>query len=189
MITLLLSLEVETVSNIRVAGITKDSIVDGPGLRYVVFAQGCYHKCEGCHNPQTHDPQAGISMDTDKIFEEFISNPTYTGITFSGGEPFLQADAFADLAIKIRRYLNESQDKRELSIICYTGYTYEELKKAIGEGVMSYMRLLYNIDYLIDGRFEKDKASLDCAWRGSTNQRIIDANESLRTGTLVEADI
>ena len=64
-------------SNLRVSGIIKDSIVDGPGLRYVIFVQGCYHKCEGCHNPQTHDPQGGITMDIDKIYEEFISNPMY----------------------------------------------------------------------------------------------------------------
>ena len=171
-------------SNLRVSGIVKDSIVDGPGLRYVVFVQGCYHKCEGCHNPQTHDPQGGITMDTDKIYEEFIHNITYSGITFSGGEPFLQADALADLAIKINH-----SGFNELDIICYTGYTYEQIKKGIDEGIMSYMRLLYNIDYLIDGKFEKDKASLDCKWRGSTNQRIIDVRASLKEGKVVEVEL
>lgn len=178
-------------SNLRVSGIMKDSIVDGPGLRYVVFVQGCYHKCEGCHNPQTHDPQGGITMDTDNILKEFISNPMYNGITFSGGEPFLQADALADLAIAINKYFNSSvaQVGREFNIICYTGYTYEQIKKGIDEGIMSYMRLLYNIDYLIDGKFEKDKASLDCKWRGSTNQRIIDVRASLREGKVVEVEL
>lgn len=171
-------------SNLRVAGITKDSIVDGPGLRYVVFVQGCYHKCEGCHNPQTHDPQGGISMDIDKIYEEFIGNTTYSGITFSGGEPFLQADALADLAIKINH-----SGFHELDIICYTGYTYEQIKQGIDEGVMSYMRLLYNIDYLIDGKFDKDKASLDCKWRGSTNQRIIDVKASIKQNKVVEVEL
>lgn len=171
-------------SHIRIAGITKDSIVDGPGLRYTVFVQGCFNKCEGCHNPQTHDPMGGVTMDTDKIYEEFISNPMWTGITFSGGEPFLQSDPLADIAIRIKR------DHPEKNIICYTGYKYEYIRDMIDkEKVMSYMRLLYNIDYLIDGPFEKDRASLDCKWRGSTNQRIIDVPQSIKAGYVVEADI
>lgn len=171
-------------SILRVSGIIKDSIVDGPGLRYTVFTQGCYHKCEGCHNPQTHDPQGGFSVDTDKLFEEFMANPMYKGITLSGGEPFLQSDPLADLVIKIRR-TDPSKD-----IICYSGYTFEQLKKSIDvDRIMSYMRLLYNIDYLIDGPFVKDKASLDCKWRGSTNQRIIDVKASLQAGKVIEADI
>jgi anaerobic ribonucleoside-triphosphate reductase activating protein len=180
-------------ANLRVAQIMKDSIVDGPGLRYVIFVQGCYHKCEGCHNPQTHDPTGGFNIDTNKIFEEFASNPMYEGITFSGGEPFLQSDALADLAIEINKYYHRSIDQvGYLNIICYTGYTFEHLMNAINnEGIMSYMRLLYNIDYLIDGPFVKDKASLDCKWRGSTNQRIIDVRATLRNndGKIVLADI
>ena len=104
----------------------------------------------------------------------------------------MQSDALADLAIKINKYRDSSiaQVGRNLDIICYTGYTFEYLMNAINnEGIMSYMRLLYNIDYLIDGPFVKDKASLECKWRGSTNQRIIDVKESLKTGKVVEADI
>jgi anaerobic ribonucleoside-triphosphate reductase activating protein len=172
-------------SKLRVAGIVKDSIVDGPGLRYAIFVQGCYHNCEGCHNPQTHDPKGGFMVDTDDIYNEVISNTTYSGVTFSGGEPFLQADALADLAVNINR-----AGFHELDIICYTGYTYEYLKKMIDEeGIKSYMRLLYNIDYLIDGPFIKDRASLDCKWRGSTNQRIIDVKASIKEGKVVEVDL
>lgn len=171
-------------STIRVSGIIKESIVDGPGIRYVVFTQGCYHKCEGCHNPQTHDPEGGFLTDTDKIYDEFVANPMYEGITFSGGEPFLQSDALADLAIKIKR---SHPDK---TIICYTGYTYEQIKKAIDtDRIMSYMRLLYNIDYLIDGRFDKDKASLDCKYRGSTNQRIIDVKMSIAENMVIPVEL
>lgn len=174
-------------ANLRVANIVKDSIVDGPGLRYVIFVQGCYHKCEGCHNPQTHDPQGGFNKNTDEIFAELICNPTYSGVTFSGGEPFLQADALADLAIRI----NKNIGFHEMDIICYTGYTFEHLWNAIKkEQIMSYMRLLYNIDYLIDGPFIKEKASLDCKWRGSTNQRIIDVRATIKNdGEIVLADI
>lgn len=171
-------------SNLRVSGIMKDSIVDGPGLRYAIFVQGCYHKCEGCHNPQTHDPNGGYTVDINTIFDEVMNNPTYTGVTFSGGEPFLQADALADLAIKFKA------SGRDLDIICYTGYTYEQIMTAIKDNnLLSYARLLYNIDYLIDGRFDKSKASLDCPWRGSTNQRIINVKESLIAKKLIEADI
>ena len=167
---------------LKIAGIQKDSIVDGPGLRYAVFTQGCFHKCEGCQNPQTHDPTGGYFMEIDDIFNEFISNYTYRGITFSGGEPFLQADALADLAIKIKR------SGKDRDIIVYTGYTYEEIDKIISEGSMSYFRLLSNIDYLIDGRFIKDKASLDCPFRGSTNQRIIDVKQTLAQKKVIEIE-
>ena len=105
------------------------------------------------------------------------------GVTFSGGEPFLQSDALAELAVRIKR-----ADKN-LSIICYTGYTYEELTKIIESGVLSYFKLLSNVDYLIDGRFEQDKASLNCNWRGSTNQRIIDVKQSLAQKTIVEVEL
>jgi anaerobic ribonucleoside-triphosphate reductase activating protein len=169
-------------STVKIAGVVKDSIVDGPGLRYAVFVQGCYHKCEGCHNPTTHDPNGGFFVYTDKIISEYLENPMYSGITFSGGEPFLQADALADIALAVKQ--------EGKNIICYTGYTFEYLLNAIQkEGVKSYMRLLYNIDYLIDGPFIKDKASLDCKWRGSTNQRIIDVKASIATGNVVEVEL
>lgn len=170
---------------LKVAGFNKESIVDGPGLRYTIFVQGCYHKCEGCHNPTTHDPKGGFCVDTKDILEEFKKNPMYNGITFSGGEPFLQADQLADIAISLK---HDSTFKGD--IICYTGYTYEHLMKSIKEeGIMSYMRLLYNIDYLIDGPFVKDKSSLDCKWRGSTNQRIIDVKASIASNTVVEVEL
>lgn len=179
--------------DIRIAGVTKDSIVDGPGLRYTVFVQGCNNNCEGCHNPQTHDPKGGYLTDVYKLYDEFMKNPLYSGITFSGGEPFLQADALYYLARMIK-IINP-----EKTIICYTGYTYEYLIKYCQEAngkyldkstAMSYYGLLHNIDYLIDGPFIKSKASLECKWRGSTNQRIIDVKASKDAGyTAVEVDI
>ena len=171
-------------SKLKVAGISKNSVVDGPGLRYVIFTQGCHHNCEGCQNPQTHDPNGGSFIDLDEIFTEFTSSTIYEGITFSGGEPFLQADILADLAIKIK-----SDTSCPHNIICYTGYTWEEIQSIIAKGVFDYARLLYNIDYLIDGRFDKNNVSLDCNWRGSTNQRIINVPESLKICKVIEADI
>ena len=115
-------------AQLRVAGFAKNSVVDGPGIRYTIFTQGCYHNCEGCQNPQTHNPNEGYFVDTDDIFEEFIGNSTYSGITFSGGEPFLQADALADLANKINH-----AGMHDLNIICYTGFTYEEIQNIIND--------------------------------------------------------
>lgn len=168
---------------LKVAGFAKNSIVDGPGIRYVIFTQGCYHKCEGCQNPQTHNPNEGKPIDINEILDEILGSTMIEGVTFSGGEPFLQADALAELAVQIKR-----ADK-SLNIICYTGYTYEELTKIIESGVLSYFKLLSNVDYLIDGRFEQDKASLNCNWRGSTNQRIIDVKQSLAQKTIVEVEL
>lgn len=168
---------------LKVAGFAKNSIVDGPGVRYVIFTQGCYHKCEGCQNPQTHNPNEGKLIDISEILDEILGSTMIEGVTFSGGEPFLQADALAELAVRIKR-----ADKG-LSIICYTGYTYEEITKIIDSGVLSYFKLLSNVDYLIDGRFEQDKASLNCNWRGSTNQRIIDVKQSLAEKAIVEVEL
>lgn len=168
---------------LKVAGFAKNSIVDGPGIRYVIFTQGCYHKCEGCQNPQTHNPNEGKLIDINEILDEILESTMIEGVTFSGGEPFLQADALAELAVRIKR------SDKNFSIICYTGYTYEELTKIIESGVLSYFKLLSNVDYLIDGRFEQDKASLNCNWRGSTNQRIIDVKQSLAQKTIVEVEL
>lgn len=170
-------------SKLKVSGIIKESVVDGPGIRYAIFTQGCFHKCEGCHNSQTHDPQGGYFVDTEDLFQEIIQNPIISGVTFTGGEPFLHADKLADLAIKLN-----NAGMNDMNIIVYTGYTYEEIQSLIKEGSLSYFRLINNIDYLIDGRFDKNKASLDCPFRGSTNQRIIDVRKSRQLGEIVTID-
>lgn len=170
-------------SKLKVSGIIKESVVDGPGIRYAIFTQGCFHKCEGCHNPQTHDPQGGYFVDTEDLFQEIIQNPIISGVTFTGGEPFLHADKLADLAIKLN-----NAGMNDMNIIVYTGYTYEEIQSLIKEGSLSYFRLINNIDYLIDGRFDKNKASLDCPFRGSINQRIIDVRKSRQLGEIVTID-
>lgn len=101
---------------IRIAGITQDSIVDGPGLRLAVFVQGCPHNCHGCHNPETHDFAGGRLIDTDEIIAMMDGNPLLSGITLTGGEPFCQPDACIELAKAAR--------ERGLSVWIYTGYTY-----------------------------------------------------------------
>lgn len=154
-------------SSIRIAGIVRESIVDGPGLRFVVFAQGCPHKCEGCHNPSTHDFSGGYDCEIDKILDAIGENPMLDGVTFSGGEPFCKEPAFYELAKGIReRYPH-------LNILAYSGWTYEQLLE------LSKMRyrtkdLLDMCDYLIDGPYKQEQRDLTLQFRGSRNQRIID---------------
>lgn len=162
--------------NIRIAGIVNDSIVDGTGMRFTVFAQGCPHRCPGCHNPQTHDFESGTEMDTDEIIARFRKNPLLDGITLSGGEPFCQSAACLELA--------SAAHASSLNVWAYSGYSYEELLA----GHADWRALLNEIDVLVDGRFQMDKRSLECRFRGSSNQRLIDVPSSLKQGGVVEIE-
>lgn len=164
-------------STLRIAGIVRESIVDGPGIRFVVFGQGCPHGCEGCHNPESHDFKGGYDCNIDKIIEEIDKNPLLKGITFSGGEPFCQAGAFAALGEKIK--------KRGLSVVTFTGYTYEELRTKNDNETDE---LLTVTDLLVDGRFILSQRDLTLRFRGSKNQRIIDMNKTRETGSLAVAE-
>ena len=159
---------------IRIAGTVSESIVDGPGFRYTVFVQGCPHGCPGCHNPQTHDPSGGKLVDTDELFKECIEDPLNKGVTFSGGEPFCQAAALWELGKRFKEC--------DLSIWCYSGWTFEELQDR-GEDVR---KLLSVVDVLVDGRFAVDRRTLSLPFRGSDNQRLIDVRESMARGSVVE---
>ena len=158
---------------IDLAGIVNDSIVDGPGIRMTIFAQGCPHHCPGCHNPETWDFGCGTPMDEARIAEIVATNPLCRGVTFSGGEPFAQAEAFAKLAQLLKQ--------RGYEVASYSGYTFEQLTK----GTQAQQALLQSIDVLIDGRFEQAQRSLEIAFRGSRNQRIIDVKKSLAAGEAV----
>jgi len=165
--------------NIRLAGINNDSIVDGHGLRYTIFVQGCPHHCVGCHNPQTHDFNGGYIYTTDKLLKSIQENPLLDGVTFSGGEPFCQAKALAYLGKEIKRLgLN-------LDIITYTGFTFEYLIKNANYD-NGYLELLAVSDMIVDGQFQIDKKSYDLVFRGSSNQRFIDCKKSLKHGKPIE---
>ncbi|SHI67987.1 anaerobic ribonucleoside-triphosphate reductase activating protein [Lutispora thermophila] len=164
---------------IRIAGIIKESIVDGPGIRMVVFAQGCKHKCPGCHNPETHSFDGGTLVTVDSVLEQAKANPLLDGITFSGGEPFEQAEAFAILAQKAK--------KLNLDIMTYTGYTYEYILENSSKH-KGWDELLDETDILVDGRYEKDKRNLLLKFRGSENQRIIDVKKSKIENRIVIMD-
>ena len=160
---------------IRIAGLVEESIVDGPGIRFVVFTQGCPHGCRGCHNPQTHDFNGGRDESIEKIASMIDSDPLLKGVTLSGGEPFMQAGKLVKLLNKIK---NE-----KLNVITYTGFKYEELiEKANAEN--NFMELLKASDILIDGKFELDKKEEGLKFRGSSNQRAIDVKKSLESNTI-----
>ena len=167
-------------SELRISGVIRESIVDGPGIRFVVFCQGCPHRCEGCHNPQTHDFDGGNMCSVERILEEIKKNPLLKGVTFSGGEPFSQPEALCELADGIL--------EMGLDIIVYSGYTFEELL-GMSEKISHVKGLLEKCYVLIDGRFELDKRTLALPFRGSTNQRIIDLKKSFEKGEAVEMDL
>ncbi|CEN26648.1 anaerobic ribonucleoside-triphosphate reductase activating protein [Paraclostridium sordellii] len=159
---------------IRLASpITLDSIVDGPGLRAVLWTQGCNHNCKGCHNPQTHDILGGYEEDTDNINNEIIKLKLHRGITLSGGEPFLQSEALAEVA--------KTCKKNNLDVWIYSGYTIEELLNKKNSSYFNNLNLLRNVDVLVDGRFIEAKRDISLKFRGSSNQRIIDVKKTLET--------
>ena len=161
----------------RCASLTDDSIVNGPGIRYVIWTQGCIHHCKGCHNPETWDKTKGYEEDTDVIFEKIKNNFLLDGITFSGGDPFEQCVPLSHLAGRIHK-------ETKLSVLAFTGYTYEYLIENSNND-NHFMDLLKECDYLVDGPFVKDLQSYELAFRGSSNQRFIDVKKSLKTGKTV----
>ncbi len=148
---------------LKVSGLIDESIVDGPGIRLVVFVQGCLQACPGCHNPETHTTEGGQLYNIDEILERYAENPLLDGVTFSGGEPFLQAYPLALLAKMIHG--------KGGTVFTYTGYVFENLVRTGLPGALS---LLEETDLLIDGPYIEDQASLDLDFRGSANQRILD---------------
>ncbi|MHB1392297.1 MAG: anaerobic ribonucleoside-triphosphate reductase activating protein [Clostridia bacterium] len=159
---------------LRVAGIVKESVVDGPGFRYVIFAQGCTHGCKGCHNPDTHALDRGYGVDTDSLVEDIKQSRYIDGVTFSGGEPLLQAEAFIHIAEKLK--------ESNINIVCYTGFTFEELVESKDECCI---KLLGLTDMLIDGPYMEELKDISLTYRGSTNQRIIDVKSSIREKKVV----
>lgn len=166
-------------NRIKIAGIVNETISDGPGLRMTVFAQGCPHGCEGCHNEHTHDYNGGHYVSVNEILEKIDKNPLLDGVTFSGGEPFEQAQAFAGLGGRIK--------ERGLNVITYTGYTFEYLTKN-ADDLNMFGALLEVTDYLVDGPYEADKKNYLLKFKGSSNQRVIDCAKSLSSGNICEFD-
>ena len=159
--------------SIRIAGIVRESIVDGPGIRFTVFCQGCPHACKGWHNPETHDFAGGKDVSIDRLIEEIEKDKLLAGVTFSGGEPFCQAEAFVELGKRVKDL--------GLNITVFSGYTLEQLNDMSVQNA-DVRELLALTDILIDGPFVNDLRDLTLQFRGSSNQRVIDMNETRRSG-------
>ena len=166
-------------SMLRISGIIRESVVDGPGVRFVVFTQGCPHHCPGCHNPDTHSFEGGKLVDINRIAGEISQNPLLKGVTLSGGEPFCQPGPLAELAHIVHA--------KGLDVMVYSGYTFEQLLKR-AETEPDVQALLSETDVLVDGRFIQAEKSLLLKFRGSKNQRILDIPQSLAKGEPIWAE-
>ncbi len=158
---------------VNVAGIKKESLIDGPGVSFVVFLQGCLQSCPGCHNPETRSLDGGYQVNIDELFEDISSSRGIDTVVLSGGEPFLQAEPLSFLAARLK--------KRSYRMVVYSGYTFEQLSGSSSSN-NAYLKLLQQTDILIDGPFMEEEKDLNLAFRGSKNQRIIDVPASLKDG-------
>lgn len=161
------------------AGILDNSLANGKGIRKAFFAQGCKHHCEDCFNPHTWSFKGGVEFDCDQLIKETINQTYLAGITFTGGDPFEQAEAFAYIANGLNKKYN---------VWVYTGYTYDEILE-IGKTKPCFIDLLKSIDVLIDGKFIKKLADSNLKYKGSSNQRIIDIKKTLKSNTIILFDI
>lgn len=159
---------------LRVINISEGTSVDGPGLRTSIYFSGCNHHCEGCHNPQSWDIEAG----KETTIDELLAVIEYNGfpVTFSGGDPLFQAEAMTEFAREIKSKLG-------YNIWCYTGYKWESIVENA-----RFRPLLETIDVLVDSPFALAQRDTSLRFRGSENQRIIDVPNSLRKGEIVTLD-
>ncbi|MDR2133767.1 MAG: radical SAM protein [Treponema sp.] len=171
---------------LRIGGTEPESIVDGPGFRYVVFVQGCDFRCPGCHNRRLQSFEGGRPAAVRELLGEIRENPLLDGITLSGGDPFTQAEACAVLAEEVRAL--------GLSVVTFTGYLWEDLCAAAGFGggaagggsaAAGWRRLVEATDILVDGPFIQALRNIDLRFRGSSNQRLVDVRRSLAGGKAV----
>lgn len=166
--------------SIRLASdLQSDSIVDGPGLRTVIWTQGCSHRCFGCQNPQTWDFNGGAEVPLEMVYEAIDELEYQTGITFSGGDPMYQPYPCAEIA----KYCK----KKGYNIWVYTGFTYEELMEKAKKDAI-YLEFLKNVDVLVDGKFILKQRDLNLLFRGSRNQRLIDVPKTLEANEIILFD-
>lgn len=160
--------------NLRVLDILEDTTVDGPGFRTSIYLAGCHHRCPGCHNPESWDENGGEDVSVDELMR-VITNDPFAHVTFSGGDPMLQAAGCAELAKRIKA-------ETDKTIWCFTGYTWERLMSENNADVMS---LLRNIDVLVDGPFIQALRDTSLLFRGSSNQRLIDVQKTFAEGQII----
>lgn len=167
---------------INLSGLIYESLNNGPGIRTVIFTQGCKHNCEGCFNPHTHQFGVGRDYEVEDVVNIITRNPLISGVTFSGGDPFEQADACSSI-IKKSKDVFKTQE-RDITFWAYTGYTFEYIL----EHRKDKLELLKELDVLVDGKFDKNMLSDDIEYRGSSNQRIIDVKKSLEYNKVILID-
>ena len=163
--------------NIRLAGIIFESLTNGKGLRKIFFSKGCEHNCKNCHNESMNSFDGGELLDIDFLVNSVLDTPYLKGVTFSGGDPFYQAKAFAEFSTKLKNH--------NINIWCYTGFTYEELIK-LSEKDDGIYNLLHHIDVLVDGPYIEELNDGSTRYRGSKNQRIIDVVKSLKENKIID---
>ena len=171
---------------IYVAGLLENSVVDGPGIRAVLFLQGCPHHCKGCHNPETWDMNGKSAevLTIKELGDRILSIKGVNKLTLSGGDPIMQSSA----SVALISYLQDKRvanGKAPYHIMLYTGYTWEQLLTLPNTSVT---QLLKQCDLVVDGPFIEAEKSLECRFRGSKNQRIIQSNESIMLGEIVYSE-
>jgi anaerobic ribonucleoside-triphosphate reductase activating protein len=171
-----LEMELKSVMLVRIAGVVNESVVDGPGIRSVIFFQGCPHACPGCHNPETWDFQGGREFSVSDLIQSLKLTPLISGVTFSGGEPFGQAKAVSALGASLKAL--------GLNLWIYTGFIWEQL--LINLKKPGYAELINLADVVVDGPFQQEHKRSDLPFRGSANQRLIRVKASLTSGKVVE---
>lgn len=153
--------------NLVILDIVEDTVVDGPGFRTTVYAAGCRHQCPGCHNPQSWDRANGRGVSVEEVARQLLADP-FSNITFSGGDPLEQVEAFTVLA-------RELKARSRKNIWCYTGYSFEEVCRS-----PRLSKILPYIDVLVDGRYNQHLRDTSLLFRGSSNQRLVDVKVSLQ---------
>ena len=163
-------------ATISILEIVEDTTVDGPGFRTSVYSSGCPHHCPGCHNPQSWNIDNGHPVEIEEILKVILDDP-FADVTFTGGDPMFQPQGFKELAKAIKLHSTKN-------IWCYTGYRFEELLQNPAQKA-----LLEQVDVLVDGRFIEALKNGELRFRGSSNQRIIDVQASLKEGETVVMEI
>lgn len=162
----------------RYHNITHDDMNNGDGLRVVLWVAGCDHHCKDCHNPVTWDPEGGVEFtlaEAEEIFND-LNKEYISGVTFSGGDPLHPAnrEQISDLAEFIKAMYPGK------TVWVYTGYTWEEIMEC-----SDLVSMLKTVDVLVDGRFDRDLKSVTYPWAGSTNQRVIDVQQTFKEGRII----
>ena len=171
--------------DLYLSGVDYESVTDGPGVRTSIFLSGCKHMCPGCHNPETHNPQFGSKLN-DVMIETiayFIGNRPYLdGITLTGGDPLYNPEATLEFVLHLKRSLDKQWNK--LSVWLYTGYTWEQIEQNM-QSNDSLKYLVSMIDVIVDGQFIESLSDKRLAFKGSSNQRIIDVKSSIENKSVV----